>query len=213
MNVNLYTSKSIEIPFSIRISGIGGQGNVLLGTILSDALAKEGKWVIQTQSYGAQVRGGLTNCDVLFFDEPIDFPQVKTFDIFFAMHDVGLKAHLKYLKNNGVIFIDSSMCSDVQASIRIITKKIVSVPITQRAEELFGRHVFANAISLGLIAATTRIVGHEALEKAITENVPQKYVDQNLKALDEGYKLSDKVFQIRADLKVPYSKGTNINFE
>ncbi|HEU25166.1 MAG: pyruvate ferredoxin oxidoreductase [Mesoaciditoga sp.] len=213
MNQNLYTSKSTEIPFSIRISGIGGQGNVLLGTILSDALAKEGKWVVQTQSYGAQVRGGLTNCDVLFFDEPIDFPQSRTFDIFFAMHDIGLKAHLKYLKNNGVIFVDSSMCSDISVSIKVITKKIVSVPITQKAEELFGRHVFANSISLGLIAATTRIVGHEALEEAIKENVPKKYIDENLKALDEGYKLSTKVFQIRKDLKIPYSKGTNINFE
>ncbi|MGC8611890.1 MAG: 2-oxoacid:acceptor oxidoreductase family protein [Athalassotoga sp.] len=213
MNQNLYTSKSTEIPFSIRISGIGGQGNVLLGTILSDALAKEGKWVVQTQSYGAQVRGGLTNCDVLFFDEPIDFPQSRTFDIFFAMHDIGLKAHLKYLKNNGVIFVDSSTCSDISVSIKVITKKIVSVPITQKAEELFGRHVFANSISLGLIAATTRIVGHEALEEAIKENVPKKYIDENLKALDEGYKLSTKVFQIRKDLKIPYSKGTNINFE
>ncbi|BBJ27243.1 2-oxoacid:acceptor oxidoreductase family protein [Athalassotoga saccharophila] len=213
MSQNLYTSKSTEIPFSIRISGIGGQGNVLLGTILSDALAKEGKWVVQTQSYGAQVRGGLTNCDVLFFDEPIDFPQVKTFDIFFAMHDIGLKAHFKYLKNNGIIFVDSSMCSDIPSSVMVITKKIVSVPITQKAEEIFGRHVFANAISLGLIAATTRIVGHEALEDAIKENVPQKYIDENLKALDEGYKLSTKVFQIRKDLKMPYSKGTNINFE
>ncbi len=213
MSINLYTSKSTQIPFSIRISGIGGQGNVLLGTILSDALAKEGKWVVQTQSYGAQVRGGLTNCDVLFFDEPIDFPQVKTFDIFFAMHDIGLKAHFKYLKNNGIIFVDSSMCSDMTPSIMVTTKKIVSVPITQRAEEIFGRQVFANSISLGLISATTRIVGHEALEEAIKENVPRKYIDENLKALDEGYKLSTKVFQIRKDLKVPYSKGTNINFE
>jgi 2-oxoglutarate ferredoxin oxidoreductase subunit gamma len=213
MSVNLYTSKSIEVPFSIRISGIGGQGNVLLGTILSDALSKEGKWVIQTQSYGAQVRGGLTNCDVLFFNEPIDFPQARTFDIFFAMHDIGLKAHFKYLKNNGILFIDSSKCSGIPPMVKVITKKIVSVPLTQKAEELFGRQVFSNTMSLGLIAATTRIVNHESLKNSVIEHVPAKYLDQNLKALDEGYKLSDKIFELREDLKIPYSKGTNINFE
>lgn len=213
MSVNLYTSKSIELPFSIRISGIGGQGNVTLGTILSDALAKEGKWVVQTQAYGAQVRGGLTNCDVLFSPEPIDFPQARTFDIFFAMHDIGLKAHAKYLKNNGILFVDSSMCSAIPSFVKITTKKIISVRVTQKAEELFGKQVFANTMSLGLIAATTRIVGHEALEKSISEHVPQKYLEQNIKALDEGYKLSDKIFELRESLKVPYSKGTNINFE
>jgi|UniRef100_A0A7V3RFN0 2-oxoglutarate ferredoxin oxidoreductase subunit gamma len=213
MNQNLYTSKSVEIPFSIRISGIGGQGNVLLGTILSDALVKEGRWVVQTQAYGAQVRGGLTNCDVLFFNEPIDFPQVRTFDIFFAMHDIGLKAHSKYLKSNGVLFVDSSMCGSIPQSVKVITKKIVALPITQKAEELFGRQVFANVISLGIIASTVRIVGHDALKQAISEHVPQKYLEQNLQALEEGYRLSDKVFDLREDLHVPYSKGTNLNFE
>lgn len=213
MNINLYTSKSIELPFSIRISGVGGQGNVTLGTILSDALTKEGKWVVQTQAYGAQVRGGLTNCDVLFSSEPIDFPQARTFDIFFAMHDVGLKAHAKYLKNNGILFVDSSMCSAIPSSVLIMTKKIISFQITQKAQELFGRQVFANTISLGLIASTTRIVGYDALKESISEHVPQKYLEQNIRALDEGYKLSDKIFELREPLKVPYSKGTNINFE
>ncbi len=213
MNANLYTSKSTKTPFSIRISGIGGQGNVMLGTILSDALVKEEKWVVQTQAYGAQVRGGLTNCDVLFSNEPIDFPQARTFDIFFAMHDIGLKAHARYLKSNGVLFLDSSMCGEVPSAIKVITRKIISISITQKAEELFGKQVFANVISLGIIASTTRIIGHEALKKAVSEHVPQKYLEQNLQALEEGYKLSDKVFEIREDLHLPYSKGTNLNFE
>lgn len=213
MNQNVYTSKSVEMPYSIRIAGIGGQGNVLLGTILSAALIKDGKWVVQTQRYGAQVRGGLTNCDVLFLDEPIDFPQVNNFDMVFAMHDMALKAYARVLRNNGVLFADTSMCGEIPPFIQSVTRKIVTVPITKRSEELFQKRIFSNIISLGLIAATTGIVNYEKLKDAVLEHVPQKYADQNLKALEEGYKLSDRVYTLRENLKIPYSKGTTTGFE
>ncbi len=48
---------AVSYPHSIRISGIGGQGNVLMGIILADALVSKRYWVVQTQSHGAQVRG------------------------------------------------------------------------------------------------------------------------------------------------------------
>ena len=64
--------KTFSQPHTVRISGIGGQGNVLMGIILAEALLDQGSWVVQTQSFGAQVRGGLSYCDVLFSTEPID---------------------------------------------------------------------------------------------------------------------------------------------
>ncbi len=213
MESNVYMSKSTAIPFSIRISGLGGQGNVLMGTILADALVKDGKWVIQTQAYGAQVRGGLTLCDVLFSDEPIDFPKARNFDMIFAMHDLALKQHSKFLKNNGILFVDSSMCGEIPRFIQSVTRKIISFPITKISEELFGRKVYANVINLGVVAASTKIVSYDNLKKAILEHVPSKYADTNLKALDEGYHLSDKVYTLREKLKIPYSHGSGAAFE
>ncbi len=213
MQTDVYSSLSTVTPFSIRITGLGGQGNILMGTILADALVKDGKWVIQTQSYGAQVRGGLTLCDVLFSDEPIDFPKAKVFDMIFAMHDLGLKTHAKYLKNNGILFVDTSMCGQIPRFIQSVTKKLIALPITQRAEELFNNRVFANVINLGIVASTTKIVSYDNLKKAVLEHVPQKYADRNLKALEEGYQLSQKVYNLREKLKIPYSKGTSSAFE
>ncbi len=213
MPINVYESSSTVTPFSIRISGLGGQGNVLMGTILADALVKDGKWVIQTQSYGAQVRGGLTLCDVLFSDEPIDFPKARNFDMIFAMHDLALKQHVKFLKNNGILFVDTSMCSKVPSFIQSVTKKVVALPITKISKEKFKRSVFANVINLGVVAATTKIVSYENLKSAILEHVPSKYADENLKALDEGYHLSSKVYNLREKLKIPYSHGSSAAFE
>ncbi len=213
MQNNVYTSKSTTIPFSIRITGLGGQGNVLMGTILSDALVKDGKWVIQTQAYGAQVRGGLTLCDVLFSNDPIDFPKAQTFDMIFAMHDLGLKKHAKYLKNNGILFVDTSTCGVVPRFIQSVTKKIISIPVTNISEELFKSKVFANVINLGIVAATTNIVNHVRLKEAVLEHVPEKYAEKDLKALEEGYNLSNKVYSLREKLKIPYSHRTGTAFE
>ena len=213
MQTDVYASSSTDTPFSIRITGLGGQGNILMGTILADALAKDGKWVIQTQAYGAQVRGGLTLCDVLFSDEPIDFPMAKVFDMIFAMHDLGLKAHAKYLKNNGILFVDTAMCGQIPRFIQSVTKKLVALPITQMSEKLFNSNVFANVINLGLVASTTKIVSYNNLKNAILEHVSPKYAEQDIKALEEGYQLSQKVYKLREKLKIPYSKGTNSAFE
>ena len=213
MQNNVYASKSTVAPFSIRITGLGGQGNVLMGTILADALVKNGNWVIQTQAYGAQVRGGLTLCDVLFSSDPIDFPKAKTFDMIFAMHDLGLKQHAKYLKNNGILFVDTSTCGAIPRFIQSVTKKIISIPVTKISEETFKSKVFANVIDLGIVAATTKIVGYDQLKEAILEHVSKKYAEKDLKALEEGYNLSDKVYSLREKLKVPYSRRTGTAFE
>jgi len=37
----------------VRISGLGGQGVVLAGEILGRAAVYDGKYAVQTQSYGA----------------------------------------------------------------------------------------------------------------------------------------------------------------
>ena len=47
--------------YEVRISGTGGQGVILTGIILAEAVGRwqSGKHVVQTVSYGPQVRGGL----------------------------------------------------------------------------------------------------------------------------------------------------------
>ena len=41
-----------------RLSGSGGQGLILAGVILAEAALKDGKNVVQSQSYGPEARGG-----------------------------------------------------------------------------------------------------------------------------------------------------------
>ena len=70
----------------IRITGFGGQGVILAGIVLGHAVAvHEGKKAVQTQSYGAETRGGAAKAEVIVSDEKIDYPKVISADITITM--------------------------------------------------------------------------------------------------------------------------------
>jgi len=82
----------------IRISGLGGQGVVLMGEILGRAAVYDGKHAVQTQSYGAEARGSAARSEVIISDEKIGFPKVRKCDVLVAMSQSALDKHLKDLR-------------------------------------------------------------------------------------------------------------------
>ena len=60
--------------FEVRIGGTGGQGLILSGKMLADALAAEGKHVAQSQTYEPTSRGGFCNADLVIADGEVDYP-------------------------------------------------------------------------------------------------------------------------------------------
>ncbi|MCD6449790.1 MAG: 2-oxoacid:acceptor oxidoreductase family protein [Thermotogaceae bacterium] len=197
-------------PVSLRFAGIGGQGNILMGIILAKSLIKEGKWVIQSQSYTAQVRGGPSHCDVLYSNEWIDYPKAENFDVLFALHPSAIPHHYMLLKKNGVFFIDTSTMnvetfncvepenipSGFPIEICRITKKILGYSFTKAALENFKASVVANMIGLGALIKVTGVVNLDTLKETISETVRKKYVDMNLKAVDFGYGIFQKEYKL-----------------
>ena len=185
-------------PFTMRIGGLGGQGNIKMGLILAKALTNEKKWVIQTQHYGAQVRGGVAYSDVLFYN----------FNVLYMMDQKPLDSFFHLLKPNGVLICDSSFVKNLHMTIRRITKKILVYPVTDICVEKYGMPVLANVLGLGILQKATGIVSLDALKQTISEEVPQKFIDLNLEALEYGYKLCDKCYRLKEE-----KKYTPINFE
>ncbi len=186
-------------PHSVRISGIGGQGNVLMGIILAEALLSQGSWVVQTQSYGAQVRGGLSYCDVLFNTEPIDYPKAHTFELIYSMHQVAVNAHVPLLHMNGILLVDSTQVKSIPKEGARMTRKIVKKPVTELTEEKFGTALPANMVGLGLIARAGNFVSTQALKTAMTKHIKAKYVEMNSLAIDFGYSLIERSYNLRSE--------------
>ncbi len=187
-------------PFSIRIAGIGGQGNLLAGYILSEAFVLMEKYVIQTQNYSEQVRGGPSYCDVLVSDEQILYPKAVLFDSLIIMHP-SMVSHGKYVATNGIIIYDSTNIQSLPNEIKRITRRIIEIPASKLAIEKYGNAMVSNMILLGAFVKSTGLVDFETLFEAVKEEVNPKYFDMNVEAIKLGASLTDKIFKPRLERK------------
>jgi outer membrane biosynthesis protein TonB len=64
--------------------------------------------------------------------------------------------------------------------------KLFSIPATRIAEQL-GNRIVANIVMLGFFTAVTDILTVEAARKALPTSVPERFVDLNMKAFEQGY--------------------------
>ena len=174
-------SKKIEV----RISGFGGQGVVLAGEILGRAAFYEGKYVVQTQSYGAEARRSTAKSEVIISDSKIGFPKVRKCDILVAMSQNALETYLKDLKEKGVLIVDKDKVEHLPET----KAKVFKIPATKTAAKLLKSRLYANVIMLGALTKITGIVKKEAVEKAIIDSVPETAKETNISGFREGLKL------------------------
>ncbi|WP_448374463.1 2-oxoacid:acceptor oxidoreductase family protein [Fervidobacterium sp.] len=187
-------------PFSVRIAGIGGQGNLLAGYVLSKAFVLAEKYVIQTQNYSEQVRGGPSYCDVLVSNEPILYPKAVVFDCLIIMHP-SMVNQGKFVGTNGIIVYDSTYIKDIPNEIKRITKRIIDIPASKLAIEKFGNVMVSNMILLGALVKSTALTDFDTLFEAVKEEVNPKYYSLNVEAIKFGASLTDKVFKPRIERK------------
>jgi 2-oxoglutarate ferredoxin oxidoreductase subunit gamma len=171
----------------VRLSGFGGQGVVLAGTILGHAAIKDGKWVAGSSSYGAQARGGYARSDVVIGDGPIVFPFVIKADILIALSQNAYDKYVNELAGDATVIFDEQM---------VLPKTVegarqIGVPSTFAALKELNQKQAANIVILGALASVTRIVSREGLIASISENVPSRFKESNLKALELGYRLGN----------------------
>jgi 2-oxoglutarate ferredoxin oxidoreductase subunit gamma len=114
--------------YEIRLSGSGGQGIILSGIILAEALGLyEGKFVAQTQSYGPEARGGASKAEVIASDEEIDYPKAIKLDLLLAMNQKSCDEYYRDLKEDGTLIVDSTFVNQVP------TSKAIQIPFTKIA--------------------------------------------------------------------------------
>jgi 2-oxoglutarate ferredoxin oxidoreductase subunit gamma len=169
----------------VRISGLGGQGVVLAGEILGRAAVYNGKYAVQTQSYGAEARGSAAKSEVIISDKKIGFPKVRKCDILVTMSQNALDKHLDDLKENGILLVDRDRVKDIPK----VKAKVFSIPATRIAETELNSRIYANAIMLGALTTITGVVSEEAVKKAIVDSVSEETKETNLEGFGKGLRL------------------------
>jgi len=167
--------------YEIRLSGSGGQGLILMGIILAEAIGiYDGKYVAQTQNYGPEARGGSSKSEVIVSDEEIDYPKAMKLDLLLAMNQKSCDEFFPDLKSDGTLIVDSTFVTQLP------TPKALQIPFTRIAREKFKREVVANIVALGALSQLTPIVSAKAIESAVLARVPKGTEKLNRDALRAG---------------------------
>ncbi len=174
----------------IRFSGFGGQGVVLAGLLLGQAGALEGKYVSGSNSYGAQARGSGCKSEVILSDHPVDFPHLTIADILITMSQGAYDLYWKEVReDSGLILYDRDFVTPKEN--RRVQQ--IGIPATHLAIERLKNKQVANIVFLGALVELTRIVSPQALRKAMTLHVTERYRSLNLKAFRLGMDAGRKI--------------------
>ncbi|MDD2553919.1 MAG: 2-oxoacid:acceptor oxidoreductase family protein [Desulfotomaculaceae bacterium] len=171
----------------ILLSGTGGQGLILAGQILAEAVIRDGKNAIQTQSYGPEARGGASRAEVIISDGDIDYPLITKPDVLLAMSRQALEKFIGKLDENSILMVDSTHIEEIPPT----AARIFKTPYSKIAREL-GKEMVANVVALGALAAATGVVTKESLTAALMSRIPRGTEALNQKALEIGWNSADQ---------------------
>jgi 2-oxoglutarate ferredoxin oxidoreductase subunit gamma len=184
--------------YEIRLSGSGGQGIILMGIILAEAIGiYDEKYVAQTQSYGPEARGGSSKSEVIASDEEIDYPKAVKPDLLLAMNQKSCDDFYPDLKPEGLLIVDSTFVTQVPSP------KAFQIPFTRIAREKFKREVVANIIALGALAQLSPVVSPKAMESAVLARVPKGTEKLNQDALRAGVAAARKAKKLSMRTEAP----------
>jgi 2-oxoglutarate ferredoxin oxidoreductase subunit gamma len=174
----------------IKISGLGGQGVILAGIIIGKAAALyDNKDATMTQAFGPEARGSACSAQLVISEEPILYPYVTRPNTLVTMSQDAFNKFSPELDPNGVLLVEEEL---VKTHDLPDTVKVFAIPATRIAEEL-GRRMVLNIVMVGFFSAVTKLVGVDAMRKAVEVSVPKGTEQLNLKAFERGYEYGLKV--------------------
>lgn len=187
----------------VRFGGSGGQGVILMGVILAVAATRDHRYVIQTQSYGPEARGGYSRSDVIISDRHIDYPELLGIDLLVALSDEAAHHYVPALRATGIFLFDSDEVRDPP----LVCGVTYGVPFTRLALEVTGRAQTANIVTLGTVVGLTGVVGAASLEQSVLGMVPPGTEELNLAAMRRGLELSGEEWRRESASQVPRGYG------
>lgn len=197
--------------FSVYMSGVGGQGLVLLSNIIGAACAASGIRALTGEQHGLSQRSGSINVHMRI-GEGMASPLIPIggADAQLALEALEALRYVEYLKPGGVVMMNSRIqhpvvetaahvkdktakymsAEVVKERMSQVTDKIALIDALSIANQA-GNPLTENMVMLGAISTLEAFpVPEEALKQSVRDHVPSKAVDVNLKAFDMGRKVA-----------------------
>lgn len=192
-------------PLNLIICGVGGQGNVLISSIIASALNKKNYYVTVGDTFGAAQRGGAVfsslrispnkyygplipegTAHLILGLEPLETlrllvkygnPEIVCITNTYAVYPVGVMA-------NQLEYPDSEELED---KIRGLSKSAWFLNATEMALEM-GAQIAMNVVMAGALIGSNQLpLEKKDVEEVLRETFSPERMELNLKALEMGF--------------------------
>ncbi|HHV29085.1 indolepyruvate oxidoreductase subunit beta [Acetivibrio mesophilus] len=184
---------------NIMIVGVGGQGTLLASRVIGNVALKQNYDVKVSEVHGMSQRGGSVVTYVKIGDK-VYSPIIEKgeADIIIAFEMLEALRWAEYLKEDGKLLVNEQKINpmpviigkekypeNIMEKLRENYKNVISLDALKIAKEC--KNIKAvNTVLIGLLAKSMNI-DKELWIESLKEIVPQKALDVNLKAFEEGY--------------------------
>ena len=193
----------MEKEFNILITGVGGQGVILMSELLGNSAVSDGLDVRGSEVLGMAVRGGPV-VSIIRLGSDVYGPLIPTgkCDIMAALEPAEALRNASYLSKSSFVVVNTRKIvppavllglskypgvDEIIEMLNTISNKVVALDATQIATEA-GSSLATNVVMLGALFSSERIpIKMETVKEVIQEHFPAARVPVNLKAFDIGY--------------------------
>lgn len=194
--------------YNILLSGVGGQGLMLLSAVLGETCTHNDLQVITAEQHGLAQRSGAISAHIRIGDGISPLIPYGSADMIISMEAMETLRYIEFLKPDGVIIMNTRIMHSVIETNYLIQnrksdpkyielpeiikalKKVTNNIITVDARKLAFKAGNPRTENIVLLGAASKQLGFPLnsvqLKESITRIVPKRTIDANLKAFDLG---------------------------
>ncbi len=189
--------------FNVLITGVGGQGVILMSELLGKAAVRDDLKVRGSETLGMAVRGGSVSSTIRIGSE-VYGPLIPTgkCNILIGMEPAEALRNIACLSPSSLVILNLRKIvpftvlqgkskypslDEILEKLNMVSRQVIRLDAAQLAEEA-GNPITANMVMLGGAFGTGQIpIKTETLKAVIQAHFPTKLVPVNIKAFDLGY--------------------------
>jgi len=195
--------------FNILITGVGGQGVILMSELLGRAAVADGLRVRGSEILGMAVRGGSVTSSIRI-GEDVYGPLIPTgkCQVLVGMEPSEALRNISYLSKSSLVLLNTAVTApftvfigesgypsleEITGQLGKASDRIVQLDASQLAQTA-GSLLATNIVMLGALFGTEQLpIKIATIKETIRERFPAKATPVNIKAFDLGYEACRQV--------------------
>ncbi len=170
-------------------SGSGGQGVITASIILAEAaVLHENLNAVQSQSYGAEARGGATRSDVIISDSTIDYPKVIQPNVLVCLTQDAYNKFYPIIRPGGLLITDLRFVKTQKK----VDAQQRELPMYESVINKIQKPIVFNICMLGSVIRMTELIAPESIMKVLETRIPSDFLEMNRQALELGLSLGEQ---------------------